>query len=48
MAEDVREKLSEGETKFRQAVHGILQERLNHYFGVATSGNLRWGMASAA
>jgi hypothetical protein len=31
--------LNEGETKFRQAVHGILQERLTHYFGVATSGN---------
>ena len=42
MAENVREKLSEGETKFRQAVHGILQERLNHYFGVATSGNTAW------
>jgi hypothetical protein len=42
MAEDVREKLSEGETKFRQAVHGILQERLSHYFGVATSGNTAW------
>jgi RNAse (barnase) inhibitor barstar len=42
LAEDVREKLAEGETKFRQAVHGILQERLTHYFGVATSGNTAW------
>jgi DNA sulfur modification protein DndD len=42
LAEDVREKLGEGETKFRQAVHGILQERLTHYFGVATSGNTAW------
>jgi DNA sulfur modification protein DndD len=42
MAENVREKLGEGELKFREAVHGILQERLNHYFGVATSGNTAW------
>ncbi len=42
MAETLREKLNEGETKFRQAVHGILQERLTHYFGVATSGNTAW------
>ena len=42
MAESLREKLNEGETKFRQAVHGILQERLTHYFGVATSGNTAW------
>lgn len=42
LAETVREKLGQGETKFREAVHGILQERLNHYFGVATSGNTAW------
>lgn len=42
LAENVREKLAEGENKFRQAVHGILQERLTHYFGVATSGNTAW------
>jgi hypothetical protein len=42
LAENVREKLAEGETSFRQAVHGILQERLTHYFGVATSGNSAW------
>ena len=42
MAETLREKLNEGENKFRQAVHGILQERLTHYFGVATSGNTAW------
>jgi DNA sulfur modification protein DndD len=42
LAENVRKKLAEGETSFRQAVHGILQERLTHYFGVATSGNSAW------
>ena len=42
LAENVHEKLAEGEIKFRQAVHGILQERLTHYFGVATSGNTAW------
>ncbi len=42
LAEKVREKLAEGESAFRQAVHGILQERLTHYFGVATSGNTAW------
>jgi DNA sulfur modification protein DndD len=42
LGEKVREKLSDGETAFRQAVHGILQERLNHYFGAATSGNTAW------
>jgi DNA sulfur modification protein DndD len=42
MLQMLREKLNEGETKFRQAVHGILQERLTHYFGVATSGNTAW------
>ncbi len=42
LAENVREKLAEGETAFRQAVHGILQDRLTHYFGVATSGNTAW------
>lgn len=42
LGEKVREKLGEGERKFREAVHGILQERLNHYFGVATSGNTAW------
>jgi len=42
LAETVREKLNQGETSFRQAVHGILQERLTYYFGVATSGNTAW------
>ncbi len=42
VAENLREKLTQGESKFREAVHGILQERLNHYFGVATSGNSAW------
>lgn len=42
LAENVREKLAQGESAFREAVHGILQERLTHYFGVATSGNTAW------
>lgn len=42
MARSLHAQLTEGETKFRQAVHGILQERLTHYFGVATSGNTAW------
>lgn len=42
LALQLHEKLSEGESAFRQAVHGILQERLTHYFGAATSGNKAW------
>lgn len=42
LAENLRENLAQGETSFRHAVHGILQERLTHYFGVATSGNSAW------
>lgn len=40
IAENLQNALQEGEIKFKQSVHQILQSRLSHYFGVATSGNI--------
>jgi DNA sulfur modification protein DndD len=40
IAENLVNALQEGEAKFKQSVHQILQSRLSHYFGVATSGNV--------
>ena len=40
IAENLQNALQEGETKFKQSVHQILQSRLSHLFRVATSGNI--------